>query len=50
MLMIDVVTGPKVLAEHPTEDHLGKSTPFEGHLIKQFRATLLTEVTVPEHG
>ena len=50
MLVVHIVATPQVLAEHPREDELGEATPLEWRVIEQSGASLLTEVSISEHG
>ena len=49
-LVVDVVATPEGHAGSPEDNEFGTATPNVGHLVEKLAATLLTEVTVAEHG
>ena len=50
MLVIQVVAGPELHGQAPSNQVLGKTTENEGAVSEQAGATLFVEVTVAEHG
>ena len=50
MFVIEVVTTPEAHRGNPEDGKFGRATPNIGHLVEQFVAPLLTEVSVAVHG